>query len=128
MRDSDSGVTDYQWPGQRMPPPVSLRRTSLNRDSVDPGDPEPATDVADRGRSSRYGDIVELGADGFVRVVDLKKAVTTHRAGNKPCCANVEQGIRRSQSPLTQAFAVDERYLCPVALALTVLHPDGVVS
>lgn len=69
------------------------------------------------------GDVAEIGADGFVRIVDRKKELIISAGGKNMSPANIEARIKASSSLIGQAAVVGDRR--PYNVALLVLDPDG---
>ena len=72
------------------------------------------------------GDIGELDADGYLRVIDRKKALIINTSGKNMSPAAIEQAIRSAGPLLGQVVVVGDRR--PYNVALIVLDPDGVAA
>ena len=69
------------------------------------------------------GDIAEIDADGYVKIVDRKKELIINAAGKNMSPANIEAQIKSSSPLIGQAIAIGDRR--PYNTALIVLDPDG---
>ena len=69
------------------------------------------------------GDIAEIDADGYVKIVDRKKELIINAAGKNMSPANIEAQIKSSSPLIGQAIAIGDRR--PYNVALIVLDPDG---
>ncbi|MDX1648357.1 MAG: AMP-dependent synthetase/ligase [Myxococcota bacterium] len=69
------------------------------------------------------GDIAEIDADGYVRIVDRKKELLINAAGKNMSPANIEQKLKAASPLIGQAVAIGDgrRY----NVALLVLDPDA---
>jgi long-subunit acyl-CoA synthetase (AMP-forming) len=97
--------------------------------TVTPGylrDPERTAEALDPEGWFHTGDIGELDRDGYLRIVDRKKALIINSAGKNMSPANIEQAIKGGQPLISQAFAVGDRR--PYNVALIVLDRDGVAG
>jgi long-subunit acyl-CoA synthetase (AMP-forming) len=97
--------------------------------TVTPGyfrDPVRTAEVLDDDGWFHTGDIGELDDDGYLRIVDRKKALIINSAGKNMSPANIEQAIRTSESLLGQVFAHGDRR--PYNVALIVLDRDGLAT
>jgi long-subunit acyl-CoA synthetase (AMP-forming) len=97
--------------------------------TVTPGylrDPDRTAEVLDADGWFRTGDIGELDDDGYLRIVDRKKALIINSAGKNMSPANIEQAIKGGQPLISQVFAVGDRR--PYNVALIVLDRDGVAG
>lgn len=72
------------------------------------------------------GDIGSLDEDGYLRIVDRKKALIINSAGKNMSPATIEQAIKGGQPLLSQVFAVGDRR--PYNVALIVLDREGLAS
>jgi long-chain acyl-CoA synthetase len=84
-------------------------------------DPGRTADAFDAGGWLRTGDIGRISADGYLRVVDRKKALIINSAGKNMSPANIEQAVKGGQPLLAQVIAVGDRR--PYNVALIVLDP-----
>jgi long-chain acyl-CoA synthetase len=71
----------------------------------------------------RTGDIAEIDADGFVRIVDRKKELIINAGGKNMSPANIEQHLKSGSPLIGQAIAIGDRR--PYNVALIVLDPDA---
>ena len=71
----------------------------------------------------RTGDIGEIDADGYLRLVDRKKELIINAAGKNMSPANIESKLKSAGPLIGQAIAIgDER---PFNVALLTLDPDA---
>ena len=70
----------------------------------------------------RTGDVAEIDADGYVKIVDRKKELIINAAGKNMSPANIEQKLKAASPLIGQAIAIGDgrRY----NVALLVLDPD----
>lgn len=88
-------------------------------------DPERTAQSLDAQGWFRTGDIGTLD-DGYLRIVDRKKALIINSAGKNMSPATIEQAIKGSQPLISHVFAVGDRR--PYNVALIVLDRDGLTS
>ncbi len=69
------------------------------------------------------GDIGEIDADGFVRIVDRKKELIINAAGKNMSPANIEARIKAASPLIGQAVCIGDAR--PYNVALIALDPDG---
>jgi long-subunit acyl-CoA synthetase (AMP-forming) len=69
------------------------------------------------------GDIGELDAEGFLKIVDRKKELIINAAGKNMSPANIEARIKTSSPLIGQAVVIGDGR--PYNVALLVLDPDG---
>ncbi len=74
----------------------------------------------------RTGDIGELDADGFLKIVDRKKELIINAAGKNMSPANIEARIKTSSPVIGQACVIGDGR--PYNVALLVLDPDGAAA
>jgi long-subunit acyl-CoA synthetase (AMP-forming) len=72
------------------------------------------------------GDVGTFDEDGYLRIVDRKKALIINSAGKNMSPANIEQAIKGGEPLIAQAVAFGDRR--PYNVALLVLDPDGVAT
>jgi long-subunit acyl-CoA synthetase (AMP-forming) len=68
------------------------------------------------------GDIGELDADGYLKIVDRKKELIINAAGKNMSPANIESHVKSASPLIGQAAAIGDRR--PYNVALIVLDPD----
>ena len=68
------------------------------------------------------GDIGELDADGYLKIVDRKKELIINAAGKNMSPANIESHLKAASPLIGQAIAIGDRR--PYNVALIVLDPD----
>jgi long-subunit acyl-CoA synthetase (AMP-forming) len=68
------------------------------------------------------GDIGELDADGYLKIVDRKKELIINAAGKNMSPANIESHLKAASPLIGQAVAIGDRR--PYNVALIVLDPD----
>ncbi len=69
------------------------------------------------------GDIAEIDADGFVRIVDRKKEIIINAAGKNMSPANIEARIKAASPLIGQAVCIGDAR--PYNVALISLDPEG---
>lgn len=72
------------------------------------------------------GDIGELDAEGFLRIVDRKKEIIINAAGKNMSPANIEARVKSSSALIGQACVIGDAR--PYNVALLVLDPDGAAA
>jgi long-chain acyl-CoA synthetase len=72
------------------------------------------------------GDVGELDAEGFLRIVDRKKELIINAAGKNMSPANIEARIKTSSPLIGQACVIGDGR--PYNVALLVLDPDGAMA
>ena len=72
------------------------------------------------------GDIGELDADGFLRIVDRKKELIINADGKNMSPANIEATLKASSPLIGQACVIGDAR--PYNVALLVLDPDGALA
>ncbi|WP_026911341.1 AMP-dependent synthetase/ligase [Patulibacter minatonensis] len=94
--------------------------------TITPGyfrDPERTAEAFDDDGWFLTGDIAEIDDDGYIRIVDRKKALIINSAGKNMSPANIEQAIKGGQPLISQIFAIGDRR--PYNVGLVVLDRDG---
>jgi long-subunit acyl-CoA synthetase (AMP-forming) len=86
-------------------------------------DPERTAEAIDGDGWLHTGDVAEIDADGYVKIVDRKKELIINAAGKNMSPANIEAQIKTSSALIGQAVAIGDRR--PYNVALIVLDPDG---
>jgi long-subunit acyl-CoA synthetase (AMP-forming) len=69
------------------------------------------------------GDVAEIDADGYVRLVDRKKELIINAAGKNMSPANIEARIKSASPLIGQAVCIGDAR--PYNVALLTLDPDG---
>ncbi len=84
--------------------------------------PEKTAETIDADGWLHTGDIAEIDADGYVKIVDRKKELIINAAGKNMSPANIEQKLKAASPLIGQAIAIGDgrRY----NVALLVLDPD----
>jgi long-chain acyl-CoA synthetase len=72
------------------------------------------------------GDVGELDAEGFLRIVDRKKELIINASGKNMSPANIEARIKTSSTLIGQACVIGDAR--PYNVALLVLDPDGTAA
>jgi long-subunit acyl-CoA synthetase (AMP-forming) len=85
--------------------------------------PEQTAEAVDPDGWLHTGDIAEIDADGYVKIIDRKKELIINAAGKNMSPANIEAQIKSSSPLIGQAVAIGDRR--PYNIALIVLDPDG---
>lgn len=87
------------------------------------GAPERTREVLDPDGWFHTGDIAEIDADGYLRIIDRKKELIINSAGKNMSPANIENAIKSEHALIGQAVAIGDRR--PYNVALIVLDPDA---
>jgi long-subunit acyl-CoA synthetase (AMP-forming) len=90
------------------------------------GQPEKTAETIDPDGWLHTGDIAEIDADGYVKIVDRKKELIISSAGKNMSPANIEQKLKASSPLIGQACAIGDRR--PYNVALIVLEPDAAIA
>ncbi len=88
--------------------------------------PEQTAETIDQDGWLHTGDIGELDAEGFLRIVDRKKELIINAAGKNMSPANIEARIKTSSPLIGQAVVIGDGR--PYNVALLVLDPDGAAA
>jgi long-chain acyl-CoA synthetase len=94
--------------------------------TITPGyyrDPERTAEALEPDGWFHTGDIGALDDDGYLRIVDRKKALIINSFGKNMSPANIEQAIKGGQPLISQVLVVGDRR--PYNVALIVLDRDG---
>ena len=86
-------------------------------------DPEKTAETIDAEGWLHTGDIGEIDADGYVRIVDRKKELIINAAGKNMSPANIENKLKAACPLIGIAVAIGDRR--PYNTALIVLEPDA---
>ncbi len=84
--------------------------------------PEKTAEVLDQDGWLATGDIGELDADGYLKIVDRKKELIINAAGKNMSPANIEAKLKAASPLIGQAVAIGDAR--PYNVALVVLDPD----
>jgi long-subunit acyl-CoA synthetase (AMP-forming) len=88
--------------------------------------PEQTAEVIDPDGWLRTGDIAEIDADGYVKIVDRKKELIINAAGKNMSPANIEQKLKAASPLIGQVCVIGDAR--PYNVALLVLDPDGAAA
>jgi long-chain acyl-CoA synthetase len=97
--------------------------------TITPGyyrDPDRTAEALEPDGWFHTGDIGALDDDGYLRIVDRKKALIINSFGKNMSPANIEQAIKGGQPLISQVLVVGDRR--PYNVALIVLDRDGVAG
>ncbi|MCU1658538.1 MAG: AMP-dependent synthetase [Pseudonocardiales bacterium] len=97
--------------------------------TVTPGyfrDPNRTAELLEPDGWFHTGDIGRIDDDGYVRIVDRKKALIINSFGKNMSPANIEQAVKGSQPLISQVLAFGDRR--PYNVALIVLDRDGLAA
>ena len=86
------------------------------------GQPEKTAETIGEDGWLATGDIAEIDADGYVKIVDRKKELIINAGGKNMSPANIEQKLKAASPLIGQAVAIGDRR--PYNVALLVLDPD----
>jgi long-chain acyl-CoA synthetase len=87
------------------------------------GEPDKTAEAIDPDGWLRTGDVAEIDADGYVRIVDRKKELIINAAGKNMSPANIEAKLKAASPLIGQAVAIGDRR--PYNVALIVLDPEA---
>ena len=85
--------------------------------------PEKTAEAVDAAGWLHTGDIGEVNAGGYLRIIDRKKELIINAAGKNMSPANIEQQLKQGSPLIGQAMAIGDRR--PYNVALIVLDPDA---
>jgi long-subunit acyl-CoA synthetase (AMP-forming) len=89
-------------------------------------EPEKTAETIDADGWLRTGDIAEIDAEGYVKIVDRKKELIINAAGKNMSPSNIENAIKAATSLVGQVVAIgDDR---PYIAAIAVLDPDAAAA
>ena len=97
--------------------------------TITPGyyrDPDRTAEALEPDGWFHTGDIGTLDDDGYLRIVDRKKALIINSFGKNMSPANIEQAVKGGQPLISQVLVVGDRR--PYNVALIVLDRDGVAG
>jgi long-chain acyl-CoA synthetase len=86
------------------------------------GEPEKTRESLDADGWLHSGDVAEIDADGYVKIVDRKKELIINAAGKNMSPVNIEARLKTAHPLIGTAVAVGDRR--PYNVALVVLDPD----
>jgi long-subunit acyl-CoA synthetase (AMP-forming) len=86
-------------------------------------DPAQTAEAIDADGWLHTGDVAEIDADGYVRIVDRKKEIIINSAGKNMSPANIEHRLRGSSALVAFAVCIGDRRAFNTALL--VLDPDA---
>ncbi len=89
-------------------------------------DPQRTAEAIDSQGWLHTGDIAEIDADGYVRIVDRKKELIINSAGKNMSPANIENKLKAGVTLIGSAIAIGDRR--PYNTALIVLDPVAAAS
>jgi long-chain acyl-CoA synthetase len=89
-------------------------------------DPARTAEAIDADGWLHTGDIAQIDADGFVRIVDRKKELIINAAGKNMSPANIELRLKSASPLVGQAVCIGDRR--PYNVALIVLDPDAAAA
>src|SRR5207248_3842171 len=84
--------------------------------------PERTAEALDGDGWLHTGDIAEIDADGYVRIVDRKKEIIINAAGKNMSPANIEATLKGASPLIGHAAVIGD--LRPYNVALIVLDPE----
>jgi long-subunit acyl-CoA synthetase (AMP-forming) len=90
------------------------------------GEPRKTAEAIDSEGWLHTGDIGEIDADGFVKLVDRKKELIINSGGKNMSPANIESTIKAAHQLIGQAVCIGDRR--PYNVALLVLEPEAVLA
>ena len=88
--------------------------------------PQQTRDTVDADGWLCTGDVGELDADGYLKIVDRKKELIINAGGKNMSPANIEARIKTSSPLIGQACVIGDAR--PYNVALVVLDPDGALA
>jgi long-chain acyl-CoA synthetase len=97
--------------------------------TITPGyfrDPERTRDALGPDGWFHTGDIGQFDGDGYLRIVDRKKALIINSFGKNMSPANIEQAIKGGQPLISQVLVIGDRR--PYNVAIIVLDRDGTIA
>jgi long-subunit acyl-CoA synthetase (AMP-forming) len=89
-------------------------------------DPEKTAETIGADGWLHTGDVAEIDADGFVKIVDRKKELIINAGGKNMSPANIEAQLKQGSPLIGQAIAIGDGR--PYNVALLVLDPDAAAA
>jgi long-subunit acyl-CoA synthetase (AMP-forming) len=89
-------------------------------------DPQKTSDTIDADGWLRTGDIAEIDADGYVKIVDRKKELIINASGKNMSPTNIENAIKGVTSLIGQVVAIGDNR--PYVAAIATLDPDAATA
>ncbi len=89
-------------------------------------DPERTAEAIDPDGWLQTGDVAEIDADGYVKIIDRKKELIISAGGKNMSPANIEQKLKAASSLIGQACVIGDGR--PYNVALLVLDPDAAAA
>ncbi len=89
-------------------------------------DPERTAETIDADGWLHSGDIAEIDADGYVKIVDRKKELIINASGKNMSPSNIENAIKAATSLVGQVVALGDDK--PYVAAIAVLDPEAAAS
>jgi long-chain acyl-CoA synthetase len=90
------------------------------------GEPHKTAEAIDPDGWMHTGDVAQIDADGYVKIIDRKKELIINAAGKNMSPANIEQTLKSSSPLIGQAVCVGDRR--PYNVALLVLDPENLAG
>ncbi|WP_317495405.1 AMP-binding protein [Haloechinothrix sp. LS1_15] len=88
--------------------------------------PDKTAETIDSDGWLHTGDIAEMDAQGFVKIVDRKKELIINESGKNMSPTNIENALKAASSLIGQAVAIGDNK--PYIAALIVLDPDAAAA
>jgi long-chain acyl-CoA synthetase len=90
------------------------------------GNPTATSEAIDGEGWLHTGDVAEIDADSYVKIIDRKKELIINAAGKNMSPANIEQELKAASPLIGQACVIGDRR--PYNVALLVLDPEHAVA